>query len=1256
MFRGSFIRLIVAIPLLVAAFAFGAEPARKNLPGHVPAVVRQLAPKGRVSATNQLSLALGLPLRNRPVLDDLLRQIYDPQSTNFHKFLTTSDFTARFGPTEGDYQAAIKFAESNGLRVSANHPNRVVLDVEGNPAQVEQAFHVTLRTYAHPTEPRDFFAPDAEPSVPENLSVITIEGLTDYQPPRPLSHKMDPAKIRALGGTGPGGAYAGNDFRNAYAPGSPLNGAGQAVGLLEFSAFYSSDITSYENTIGLSPFVPVNTVVIGHPAPSTANNSEVALDIEVAIAMAPGLSQVIVYETRSSASSMLSRMANDNLAKQLSSSWTWSGGPSATTDNIFLQMAAQGQSYFQASGDSDAYTGTQVLDNASQTTTPVDSTNITCVGGTTLTMNGSGASWSSETVWNWNNSGQPNVGSGGGISTYYKIPYWQANVSMAANSGSTVFRNIPDVALTADEVYVAYNNGASGVFGGTSCAAPLWAGFCALVNQQAAANGGTSVGFLNPAIYAISQSPNYANCFHDTTTGNNIGSHTPGLFNAVPGYDLATGLGTPNGTNLINALAPFSVPAFVAQPSSQTVTNGANVVLSGSASGQSPISYRWLFNTTNLPAGGNLSGVTSNVLSITSATTTNAGSYRLVASNNFGSITSSVAVLTVVLPPVITTFITNPAIECGSNAAFSAAASGTAPLKFQWTLDGSPVSGATNVSFSLTNVHLPNHTVALTVTNLYGSASSNAVLAVHDTVAPVITLNGGNPIVLELGSAFSDPNAAATDICAGAVAVLRSGTVNTSAVGTNILTYTANDASGNTNTAVRSVIVRDTTPPTITWSFTNLVLAADTNCSARMPDVTGTNFIVASDLSGALIISQNPSNNAVLPLGTNVAVISVKDNSGNTSFSTNTITVRDQTPPLIVTQPQSQTNLVHTTATFAAAATACTPLSYQWFFGNSLLTQQTNSSLTISNVSTANAGNYELVATALGGSSTSAVATLTVDRISTGLALDSSSNPAGYNDSLNFIAAITPSNASGSIQFLTNGVEFDTETLVTGQATSTNLASLPRGTNLITAIYSGDASNLPVTNTLAQIITNHPPVAAPAFFSRAAGSSLNISIADLATNWTDVDSDTISLASFSVSTNGVTLTNNAGTLFYSNSNNVADQFTGIVSDGWGGTNAQIVTIAVTASPDSTPAITSVLGNADGTFTLNLAGAPGATYILETTADLLPPLTWQPITTNTLGTNNAWQFTDDQAANFQHRFYRVKLGQSPMGASGVLKTF
>jgi hypothetical protein len=126
---------------------------------------------------------------------------------------------------------------------------------------------------------------------------------------------------------------------------------------------------------------------------------------------------------------------------------------------------------------------------------------------------------------------------------------------MTLNQGSTTNRNFPDVALTADNVYVVADGGVgyNGV-GGTSCAAPLWAGFTALVNQQATNNGLAAVGFINPAIYAIAKGANYSACFHDITTGNNTWSGSPTLFYAVSGYDLCTGLGTPN-TNLISALA-----------------------------------------------------------------------------------------------------------------------------------------------------------------------------------------------------------------------------------------------------------------------------------------------------------------------------------------------------------------------------------------------------------------------------------------------------------------------------------------------------------------------------------------------------------------------------------------------------------------------------------------------------------------------------------------------------------------------------
>ena len=187
---------------------------------------------------------------------------------------------------------------------------------------------------------------------------------------------------------------------------------------------------------------------------------------------------------------------------------------------------------------------------------PAESTNIIIVGGTTLSMNGSGSSYLLETVWNsgnlgraWgpNGSGNDYWGSGGGVCPDYMIPYWQTNVNMTTNLGSTTQRNIPDVAMNANNVYVTYNSGSANLYIGTSCAAPLWAGFMALVNQQSSGMNLPSAGFINPAIYALANTTNYSACFNDITNGNNT---WPGSTNyyAVPGYDLCTGLGSPAGT------------------------------------------------------------------------------------------------------------------------------------------------------------------------------------------------------------------------------------------------------------------------------------------------------------------------------------------------------------------------------------------------------------------------------------------------------------------------------------------------------------------------------------------------------------------------------------------------------------------------------------------------------------------------------------------------------------------------------------
>jgi len=378
--------------------AESAAADNKALTGHVPAAISELhlQPVGRPLATSRLNLAIGLPLHNKDLLTDLRNQIYDPTSPNYHHFLTPDQLTQKFGPTEQEYQAVIQFAETNGLDVFARYDNRLLVDVSGKVSDIEKAFHVTLRTYQHPTEARQFYAPDVEPTVDSGLPILHVGGLDNYA----LSHpnlRLGPATGKgvsgASSGSGPGNNYQGYDFRNAYAPGVSLNGAGQIVGLFEMDGYYLQDITKYENQAGISPPVPLSNVMLagssGYPDNDTNAVAEVSLDIEMAISMAPGLSEVVVFEGNNW-DTILNSMVSYSAIKQFSCSWGFSGAEDATIANDFLVMAVQGQSFFLASGDGDAFTGALMG--------PDDDTNITTVGGTSLTMNGSGVSYASESV------------------------------------------------------------------------------------------------------------------------------------------------------------------------------------------------------------------------------------------------------------------------------------------------------------------------------------------------------------------------------------------------------------------------------------------------------------------------------------------------------------------------------------------------------------------------------------------------------------------------------------------------------------------------------------------------------------------------------------------------------------------------------------------------------------------------------------------------------------------------------------------
>ena len=531
---------------------------RAMLAPHLPGAVAdgKAAMTGAVSPGQRLKLAIHLPLRNQAELTQLLRDLYDPKSPRFHKYLSVSDFTERFAITARDYDTVVAWAKANGLTVTAKTPNRRLLAVEGSVATVNRAFHVKVNYYRHPVDARTFYSPDREPTVAGlNVPLLQITGMNNYVLPQSmLRHSAVASATEPVSatGSGPAGEYLPSDMRAAYYGNGPLTGAGQTIGIFSFDGYLASDVQLYYSKTGMASNVPIKNVLVGgfngactsvsSPTSSSCDDGEQVLDIVNAIGMAPGIQQILFYEG-SSNTEILNQMATDNIAKVLSSSWGWNPADAASDDPIFQEFAAQGQTFVSASGDDGEF-------NTSTYSFPGVDPYITQVGGTVLTTTGPRGAWSGETAW---------PQSGGGYNSGTPIPSWQQLTSVinSSNLGSTTLRNCPDVAAEANFDNPTVVNGAflTG-YGGTSFATPRWAGFLALVNQQSVANGKGTVGFINPALYNLGIGSSYSSVFHDITAGSNPPTAGDGSgFSAVPGYDLVTGWGSPAGVALINQLA-----------------------------------------------------------------------------------------------------------------------------------------------------------------------------------------------------------------------------------------------------------------------------------------------------------------------------------------------------------------------------------------------------------------------------------------------------------------------------------------------------------------------------------------------------------------------------------------------------------------------------------------------------------------------------------------------------------------------------
>jgi len=812
-----------------------------------------------------MSLAIGLPLRNQTELDNLLKQIVDPESPNFRQYLTPAQFAERFGPTEGDYQALAAFFDAHGLAVTATHSNRTILDVSGTVADIENTFNIHMTYWNHPKR-GTFFAPDREPSLDAGVTILDITGLDNYVIPRPMDLKSHDfaAATPLTTGSGLGGLFVGGDFRAAYAPAVTLNGAGQSVGLFELDGFYAADVVANFKQAGL-PAVPTQTVLLdGVTGAPGSGNVEVTLDIMMAAYMAPGASSVIVYEG-SNPNDVLNRMATDNLASQLSSSWGW-GPTNATTEQIFRQMIAQGQSLFQASGDSGAYEGGIMP--------PADDPNLTVVGGTSLTTAGPGGAWQSETTWS---------GSGGGVSATWPIPSYQQRALMTSAGGSGTMRNIPDVSLLADvQIFLISNNGQTMEVGGTSAAAPLWAGFLALANQQAAANKEARVGFLNPLLYGIGAGSNYDSDLHDITTGNDGG------FNALVGYDLATGWGTPAGQPLINRLSGATNTPSFSLSSSGTVSipagsSGISVITIGPQQG---FSSAVNLSVSGLPAGVTASfspanATTSSTLTLTASSSAPATTATLTITGTSGGLTNTARLTLTITGSSNFTLSAAPA-----SVSLSQGGSGTS------TITITPQNGFKG-TVALAASGLPSG-----VTASFGDvgASGTSTLTFSGTKSAAA---GGSTITITgtSGSLRSTATIALTVIAAsGSYAIAASpASLSVAPGGSGVSTITVSPQGSFDGTVAFSVTalpagVTATFSPASSTHTTTMTLNVSANAAAGTTTVTvtGTSGSVTSKTSieltvavpASFTLAAKPASVSVIPGGSNTGTIAINAANG----------------------------------------------------------------------------------------------------------------------------------------------------------------------------------------------------------------------------------------------------------------------------------------------------------------------------------------------------------------------------------------
>ncbi|WP_371664034.1 protease pro-enzyme activation domain-containing protein [Streptomyces sp. NBC_00280] len=524
--------LAAAVPAAYAANTVQPHTTRAAVTGDVLKGLNKHATRtGKVAAGKRISVAISLTPRNDKALDTFVAKVSDPRSSSYGHYLTKNQFAARFGRTDAEVKQLKDYLHAQGLTVGKVHSGNLLVDASGTAAQLEKAFGTKLSTWKDASSGRSFYANDAAPTLPSSVAALVsdVAGLNNHT----QLHHQSAARVAPR--NGPGGGYTPAQLKGGYNVSGTYTGSGQKIALLEFDGFQQANITKYDTNYSLGSPTPTVSKVDGGSGALGDGQVEVELDIEVLHAIAPKANVTVFEGPNSDAGEVDTYQAIvDSGIPTTSISWGASESARTTSninavDAVFKAGAAQGLGFYAASGDDgsdDAGDGTTTVDY------PASDPYVTGVGGTKLTVTSANA-FSKEVAWS---------GGGGGKSSVFKIPSWQTAVQKSAGGG---FRQVPDVSAHANPSpgVSIYSQGSWGTVGGTSAAAPEWAAFAALYNQQAAAAGKANLGFANPALYTANGTG-----FHDITSGSN------GDYSAATGWDFTTGWGSYNAATLASKL------------------------------------------------------------------------------------------------------------------------------------------------------------------------------------------------------------------------------------------------------------------------------------------------------------------------------------------------------------------------------------------------------------------------------------------------------------------------------------------------------------------------------------------------------------------------------------------------------------------------------------------------------------------------------------------------------------------------------